>query len=251
MKGLPPPAEDDEVDPKKGDPTLSKHVLPDLRFDYGALEPHVSGKIMELHHDKHHAAYVKGANAAIDKLLEARSQNDFSQLALIEKQLAFNVSGHVLHSLFWQNLTPKGPDRPTGQLAQAIDRDFGSFELFKKQLTQAASGIMGSGWAALVWDPLLRRLGTSQIHDHQSEITQGSIPLLVIDAWEHAYYLQYHNDKAKFFEALWNVWNWEDIDKRFALAQRLDLGIPNTAEGILSLGAQQPPAQPQPPRLRH
>src|SRR3954470_20460770 len=112
---------------------MANYTLPDLKYDYGALEPHISGKIMELHHDKHHAAYVKGANDALTQLEEVRRTDDFRRISALEHLLALNVSGHVLHSLFWQNLTPKGGDRPTGELAQAIDRDFGNFDSFRKQ----------------------------------------------------------------------------------------------------------------------
>jgi Fe-Mn family superoxide dismutase len=209
---------------------VSKYILPDLPYDYGALEPHISGKIMELHHDRHHRAYVEGANKAIQKLKEARQQQSFDNLAAIEKAIAFNVSGHVLHSIFWQNLTPKGGGEPEGDLAGAVERDFGSFALFKSQMIQAASTIMGSGWAALVWDPVIQRLGTTQIHDHQSEVTQGGLPLMVIDAWEHAYYLQYQTDKAKFFQAVWNLWNWKDITARFTRVRNLDLSISGASD---------------------
>src|SRR5689334_18175081 len=167
-------------------PAMAKYTLPDLRYDYGALEPHISGKIMQLHHDKHHAAYVGGANKALEGLEEARAKNDFSRIAAFEKQLGFHLSGHVLHSLFWQNLTPKGGDKPAGELGEAITHHFGSFDGFKAQLNNAAATIMGSGWAALAWDPVAKRLITTQIHDHQSETAQGSVPLLVVDAWEHA-----------------------------------------------------------------
>jgi Fe-Mn family superoxide dismutase len=213
---------------------MTKYILPDLTYDYGALEPHLSGKIMELHHDKHHRAYVDGANQTIEKLVQARANENFDQIASLEHALAFNVSGHVLHSLFWQNLSPEGGDRPSGELADAIDRDFGSFDLFKKQIVKAASTIMGSGWATLIYDPSSQRLGTTQVHDHQSEVTQGSVPLLVIDAWEHAYYLQYHTDKARYFEALWNLWNWEDISERYASAQQLDLRLWQAVRGVPS-----------------
>jgi len=194
---------------------------------------------MELHHDRHHRGYVDGANKAIEQLLEAREQQNFDNIAAIEKVLAFNISGHVLHSIFWQNMSPDGGGEPQGELADAIERDFTSFELLKAQLIHAASTTMGSGWAALVWDPVIKRLGTTQIHDHQSEVTQGGLPLLVIDAWEHAYYLQYQTDKAKFFQALWDVWNWNDVAARFAHARLLDLSIANAAE--------QTPSQPQLP----
>jgi Fe-Mn family superoxide dismutase len=204
---------------------MPQYVLPDLPYDFGALEPHISARIMELHHDKHHKTYVDGANKACEQLEEARSSGDFSKIAATEKALAFNLSGHVLHSLFWQNLAPDGGDKPQGELAEAVDRDFGSFDSFKKQLTQAAATCMGSGWGALVWDSISSRLLTVQIHDHQSEFAVGSVPLLVIDAWEHAYYLQYQNEKAKYFEAIWNVWNWNDVAARYAEAQRSTLKL--------------------------
>jgi superoxide dismutase, Fe-Mn family len=204
---------------------MSTYTLPDLRYDFGALEPHISGKIMELHHDKHHAAYVKGANDTLDKLDEARTKEDFTRLGALEKSLAFNLSGHVLHSLFWQNLTPKGGGEPEGELAQAIANDFGSFAKMKRQLTEAASTIMGSGWGALVWEPLAGKLLTTQIYDHQSNLAQGGVPILVLDAWEHAYYLQYQNKKTDFFEVVWKVWNWEDVAERFAAVRSLDVAI--------------------------
>lgn len=198
---------------------MADYTLPDLRYDYGALEPHISGRIMELHHDKHHAGYVKGANAALERLAEAREKRDFSGIAALEKALAFNLSGHVLHSMFWRNLAPKRGGRPAGELAGTIDRDFGSFEAFRNQMNAAAGAIMGSGWAALVWEPLGRRLVTVQIYDHQGNVAQAGVPLMVIDAWEHAFYLQYQNRKTEFFEAVWNVWNWEDVAERFGKAR--------------------------------
>ena len=209
---------------------MPKYVLPDLQYDYGALEPHISGKIMELHHDKHHAAYVKGANSALEKLDEARAKDDFTRVAAVEKALAFNLSGHVLHSLFWQNLTPKADDRPTGTLAEAVKKDFGSFEKLKKQMNEVAGTIMGSGWAALVWEPIAGRLLTTQIYDHQSNLAQAGIPVMVIDAWEHAFYLQYQNRKTEFFDAIWNCWNWEDVAERFEAAQAVNLELAGAAK---------------------
>src|SRR5262245_61692395 len=128
---------------------MAEYRLPELAYDYGALEPHISGRIMELHHDKHHATYVKGANSTLEQLDEARHKGDFTRLAALERALAFNLSGHVLHSLFWQNLAPKSSGRPDGELNEVLTRDFGGFDQFKRQLTQAAATIMGSGWAAL------------------------------------------------------------------------------------------------------
>jgi len=209
---------------------MTQYVLPDMPYDYGALEPHIAGRILELHHGKHHRAYVDGANKACEQLDEARKKGDFTRIAALERALAFNVSGHVLHSIFWQNMSPKGGGEPSGELAQAINRDFGSFASFRQQMTQTAATCMGSGWAALVWDATSARLFTVQIHDHQSETIQGSIPLLVLDAWEHAYYLQYQNEKARFFDAVWNVWNWNDVAQRYEQARRLSLALKHVAE---------------------
>jgi Fe-Mn family superoxide dismutase len=211
---------------------MAKYNLPSLLYDYSALEPYISGEIMELHHDKHHKAYVDGANRTIAALAEAREQLDFSRIAALEHELAFHVSGHVLHSIFWMNLSPHGGGRPDGDLAETIERDFGGFGPLRAQLTHAAMTITGSGWAALSWDPVGHRLVTTQIHDHQSEITQGGIPLLVIDAWEHAYYLQYRTDKAKYFDALWNLWSWSDVTARFRSVVRIDLATDFVVDGL-------------------
>jgi len=153
-----------------------------------------------------------------------------SDIDALERALAFNLSGHVLHSLFWRNLTPKGGGRPNGELADAITRDFGSFDGFQKQITEVAGTIMGSGWGALVYEPMAGRLLCSQIYDHQSNLAQAGVPLLVIDAWEHAYYLQYKTEKTKFFEAVWNLWNWDDVAQRYDAACRMNLLIPQTVE---------------------
>jgi len=199
---------------------MADYSLPDLPYDYAALEPHISGRIMELHHDKHHAAYVTGANTALEKLAEAREAGSFDTVNLQEKNLAFNLGGHVNHSVFWQNLSPDGGDRPTGELAAAIDEHFGSFDAFRNQLTQSAATVQGSGWGALTWEPLGERLFIEQIYDHQGNVGQGGTPLLVIDAWEHAYYLQYENRRADYVQAIWNVVNWADVADRFARATR-------------------------------
>jgi Fe-Mn family superoxide dismutase len=204
---------------------MSRYTLPKLPYAYDALEPYISRRILELHHDGHHAAYVKNLNLVIDELDQARDAGDLGKLPSLEKALAFHLGGHVLHSIFWQNMVPGGGGRPDGALAQSIDRDFGSFEKFKRQLTQAANTVMGSGWGALFWEPVGGRLLTAQIHDHEAEVTQAGVPLLVLDAWEHAYYLQYENRKAEFFEAIWNVWNWRDVAGRFEAARKLDVQL--------------------------
>jgi Fe-Mn family superoxide dismutase len=202
---------------------MKPYELPSLGYDYAALEPHYSARVLELHHDKHHKAYVDGVNAALDKLATARESDDLSALVGLEKSLAFNLSGHVLHTLFWKNLSPAGGDRPEGELAAAIDEHFGSFDAFKKQLTQATSTVQGSGWGALSWEPLGERLFIEQIYDHQGNVGQGGVPLLVLDAWEHAYYLQYENRRADYVNAIWNVIDWSDVASRFARAQSLVL----------------------------
>jgi superoxide dismutase, Fe-Mn family len=208
---------------------MNRYTLPDLPYDYAALEPHISGKVMELHHAKHHATYVKNANTVLDQLDEARKKDDFARLAALERSLAFNLSGHILHSIFWKNMMPKGGGTPQGDLASAIQKDFGEFGKFRKQLTEVASTIMGSGWAALVWEPIGKRLLITQIYDHQSNLAQAGVPLMVIDAWEHAYYLQYQNRKTEFFEAVWQVWNWQDIAARYAAAIQLKIDIGKAA----------------------
>ncbi len=200
---------------------MTRYTLPDLPYDYAALEPAISGKIMELHHGKHHAAYVKNANATLELLDETRDKGDFARLASLERSLAFNLSGHILHSIFWRNLAPGGDGAPEGEFSKALDRDFGGLEPFRKQLTGVASTIMGSGWAALVWEPIGQRLLITQIYDHQSNLAQAGVPLMVVDAWEHAYYLQYQNRKADFFDAIWGIWNWKDIAARFNAAVKL------------------------------
>jgi Fe-Mn family superoxide dismutase len=202
---------------------MPQYTLPDLPYDYGALEPHYSAAILELHHDKHHAAYVKGANTALEKLDEARHTASFGAINQLEKALAFNLSGHVLHSLFWQNMTPDGGGKPENDLAAAIDEWFGSFEGFRSQMSEAAVNVQGSGWSALTWEPLARSLIVEQIYDHQSNVGQGATPLLVLDMWEHAYYLQFKNVRADWVDSFWNIVNWADVAERFQRTRNLRL----------------------------
>jgi superoxide dismutase, Fe-Mn family len=202
---------------------MPAYTLPDLPYDYAALEPHYSGEILELHHDKHHATYVQGANTALDKLGEARERGTFDTINQLQKNLAFNLSGHVLHSLFWQNMSPDGGDKPDGQLAAAIDGSFGSFEGLRNQLSEAALSVQGSGWGALTWEPVAQQLIVEQVYDHQSNVGQGAPPLLVLDMWEHAYYLQFKNVKADWVESFWNIVNWPDVAARFENARKLKL----------------------------
>jgi Fe-Mn family superoxide dismutase len=207
---------------------MPKYALPELPYAHNALEPHVKKEILELHHGKHHAGYVTNANATLDKLDDARSKGDFAGIPALERALAFNVAGHVMHSIFWKNMKPNGGGAPAGALAEQINKDFGSFESFKKQLDAASSTVMGSGWGAVVWEPVIGRLVITQIYDHQSNFTVGGTPIMVVDAWEHAWYLQYQNRKAEFFTALWNVWNWDDIGARLEEARKHNAGVPGS-----------------------
>ena len=194
---------------------MPAYTLPELSYDYGALEPHISGRIMELHHSKHHQAYVTGANAALAAMEQARAEGNYANLPKLQKDLAFNLGGHVNHSVFWQNLAPES-GTPEGELKAAIDEYFGSFEAFKNHFSAAAVGIQGSGWAYLAWDSLGNRLIIGQMYDQQGNIALGNVPLLMLDMWEHAFYLDYQNVKADYVKAFWNIINWEDVAKRFA-----------------------------------
>lgn len=194
------------------------YVLPELDYDYDALEPHISAEIMELHHTKHHQAYVDGANAAQAALAKAREAGDQAAINMHEKNLAFHLGGHSNHSVFWKNMTPNGGGEPTGALKAAIDESFGSFDAFKKQFTAAAMGLQGSGWAVLAYDTIGGGLVTFQLYDQQGNVPVGTVPLLMLDMWEHAFYLQYKNVKADYVKAVWNVFNWDDVAERYAKA---------------------------------
>ncbi|MBE1583743.1 superoxide dismutase [Nonomuraea angiospora] len=198
---------------------MGEYTLPDMPYDYAALEPAITGEILELHHAKHHAAYVKGANDTLERLAEARDKGEFGGLVGLEKTFAFNLSGHVLHTIFWQNLSPDGGDRPDGELGDAITEHFGSFDAFRKQLTTATATVQGSGWGVLAWEPLGRRLVVEQVYDHHGNVGMNTTPLLVFDAWEHAYYLQYRNVRPDYVEKLWGLINWNDVIARYDAAR--------------------------------
>ena len=198
---------------------MATYSLPDLPYDYDALEPFISGQIMELHHSKHHAAYVTGANTALEKLAAARESGDFAAINKLEKDLAFHLGGHINHSVFWKNMSPDGGGQPEGEVAAAIDEFFGSFEGFQKQFNEAANGLQGSGWSMLVWDTLGQRLNINQLFDQQGNLPVGQLPVLQLDMWEHAFYLQYLNVKGDYVKAWWNVVNWPDVAERLAKAR--------------------------------
>lgn len=200
---------------------MAVYKLPDLDYAFDALEPHISAEIMELHHDKHHANYVAGANAALEALeAERNGEANADRIRALSKNLAFNLGGHTNHSIFWKNLSPNGGGEPTGELAEAINRDFGSFEKFKAHFSAVALGLQGSGWAVLGYDHLSGRLLIEQLTDQQGNISANFTPLLMLDMWEHAFYLQYKNVKADYVKAVWNVFNWADVAERFAAASK-------------------------------
>jgi Fe-Mn family superoxide dismutase len=204
---------------------MADYTLPTLAHDYSALEPSISGAIMELHHSKHHQAYVTGANAALAALAAARDSGDLTNVNKLEKDLAFNLGGHVNHSIFWTNLSPDGGDKPTGDLASAIDDQFGSFDKFTAHFTAAAMGVQGSGWAALTWDSIGQNLLINQFFDQQSNFAAGTVPLLLLDVWEHAYYLDYKNVRADYVKAFWNIASWANVQERFAVAREKTNGL--------------------------
>ena len=198
---------------------MAVYELPELPYAYDALEPHISAEIMELHHSKHHATYVAGANAALEALeAERNGEANPDKLRALSKNLAFNLGGHTNHSVFWKNMSPNGGGEPAGELAEAINRDFGSFEGFQKQFQGVATSLQGSGWAVLGYDHIAGRLIIQQLTDQQGNISVDFTPLLMLDMWEHAYYLQYKNVKADYAKAFWNVVNWDDVAERFAKA---------------------------------
>jgi len=204
---------------------MATYSLPELPYDYAALEPHISGKIMQLHHDKHHQAYVTGANTALEQLGEARESGNLAAVNKLEKDLAFNLGGHVNHTIFWNNLSPEGGGEPEGELAEAIKDQFGSFAAFQAHFTAVATGIQGSGWSVLAWDALGQRLAIFQLFDQQANAPLGLTPLLMLDMWEHAFYLDYLNVKADYVKAFWNIANWQDVAKRFEAARAQTPGL--------------------------
>jgi Fe-Mn family superoxide dismutase len=204
---------------------MSNYTLPDLTYDYGSLEPHISGKIMELHHSKHHAAYVAGINGALAALEEAREKNDFANINKLQKDLAFHLGGHINHSIFWKNLSPESEGRPEGELAAAITEFFGSFEAFQAHFNATALGIQGSGWAFLAWDSLGERLVIEQLYDQQGNVAPATIPVLMLDMWEHAFYLDYLNVKGDYVKAFWNIVSWGDVQTRFDAARKQTKGL--------------------------
>ncbi len=197
-----------------------KYELPPLPYDYNALEPYIDEQTMRLHHDKHHLAYVNGLNVALEKLEAARAAGDFALTKHWSREAAFHGSGHLLHTIFWSNMAPagNGGGEPSGELAAQIVKDFGSFAAFKAHFSAAANQVEGNGWALLVWESVAGQLEVLQSEKHQNLTQWGVRPLLVLDVWEHAYYLKYQNNRPAYVEAWWNVVNWSDVAERFKAA---------------------------------
>jgi superoxide dismutase, Fe-Mn family len=196
---------------------MARYELPGLKYDYGALRPFLSEQQLMIHHQKHHQAYVNSANAIFEKLEKARKDGTDLDMKAISKELSFNVAGHLLHSLFWENLAPSSV-KLNESLLKAIESEFGSLERFKKEFTQTALSVEGSGWAALVYDSDLKKLLIMQIEKHNLNVIPCFKILLVVDVFEHAYYLDYKNDRAKFLEGFWNNVNWDSVEKRLKQA---------------------------------
>ncbi len=194
---------------------LKKVELPSLKYSYNALEPVISEKIMRLHHDKHHAGYVKGANAAMEKLYKYRKGELEINVREVLRDFSFHMNGHVLHSVFWENLrAPEENNSPGGALLDQIEKNFGSFEALKKEFSASAKGVEGVGWAILAKDEE-QNLYVLNIEKHNLMHIAGFKPILVLDVWEHAFYLDYLNDKASYVNNFWKIVNWSDVEKRF------------------------------------
>ena len=194
------------------------YTLPHLPYGYKALAPYISEVQLTLHHQKHHQAYVTGANAILEKLDKARKENADLDMKALLKELSFHLGGFRLHTMFWENLAPAGVGGggiPKGALAAAINEEFGTFERFKKEFTQVASSVEGSGWAVLTYCMNTGRLMMMQVEKHNVNLIPGYRILMALDLWEHAYYLDYKNDRAKFIDAFWHLVNWDAVEARF------------------------------------
>jgi Fe-Mn family superoxide dismutase len=195
---------------------MSPHTLPELPYSFDALEPYYDARTLELHYSKHHQGYVTGLNAALTKLTSAQETGDYGLIKHLEREIAFHGGGHTLHSIFWTNLKPGGGGRPNGALAEAIDRSFGSFDRFDALIRSATVAVEGSGWGALIADTDTCGLAVIQIEKHQNQVLAGWVPILVIDVWEHAYYLKYQNRRAEFVDAVMDhLVDWDDVAGRY------------------------------------
>lgn len=195
--------------------------LPELPYDFSALEPIISAEIMTLHYTKHHQAYVNNLNKALEQYSDAVAKQDLAQMIALQSAIKFNGGGHVNHSIFWTNLAPKnagGGQMEAGALATAIQAEFGSLEAFIEQMSTKCVAIQGSGWGWLGLNKAKKRLEIATCDNQDPLSTKGLIPLLGIDVWEHAYYLQYKNVRADYVKAIWNIINWKNVETRYSEA---------------------------------
>lgn len=200
-----------------------QYQLPKLPYAYEALEPAIDAKTMQLHHDKHHKAYVDGLNKAVKAIAELRQSADIDPARLygLERDLSFNAGGHTLHSLFWATMAPGAGAAPGGALAEAINKDYGSFEAFKNYFSKVAAGIKGSGWALLSYSPIGDALTVTAVNEHDTHLIPNALPLLPLDVWEHAYYLKYQNVRADYIKAWWSVVNWPAVEEFYGHVRSL------------------------------
>lgn len=213
--------EQDRIQNQTKSVPIGGHTLPPLPYNYDALEPYIHQEIMRLHHDKHHQSYVDGLNKAEKEMQKARKTGNYDLIKHWEREAAFHGAGHYLHTIFWSVMTPNGGGKPTGMLMREINQSFGSFEQFKQHFSEAAKNVEAVGWAILVWSPRSQRLEILQAEKHQNLSQWDVIPLLPLDVWEHAYYLQYKNDRKKYVDNWWNVVNWKEVERRFHVAQQV------------------------------
>ncbi len=207
---------------KKMTAAVAKNKLPDLPYGYNALEPYIDEETLRLHHDKHHAAYVKGLNKAEEELAKARTESNYAMIQHWSRKAAFAGGGHFLHSMFWQVMAPasEGGGEPQDLLAKKIKEDFGSFKAFKDHFTAVASSVEGSGWGLLHYRATDEKLVILQAENHHELSPWGVTPVMCIDVWEHAYYLKYQNKRDKYIEAWWNVVNWAQVGKNLMTAMK-------------------------------
>lgn len=205
---------------------MSQYCLPDLAYDFSALEPVISAEVMQLHYDKHHRLYVTNLNVAMEKLQKAQAQGDLSELLVTQSTLRFNAGGHLNHSLFWQNLAPSnkgGGQSPRGELMRLIASQWGSLDRLIEQMSRLSLAIQGSGWSWLAWDPSSLRLVLTTTNNHDTLDLMGVKPLLILDVWEHAYYLQYKHQRSEYIKQIWKVVNWQCAEER--LSKQLSISI--------------------------
>lgn len=207
---------------KEGNPLeQGECILPPLPYPYDALEPHIDKETLTIHHDRHHAGYVRGFNKAWKELSKARVSDDYSLIKHLSRELSFHASGHVLHTLYWGNMSPKGGGEPSGELTEAMNKSFGSFAGFMNHFMAATKAVEGSGWGIMAFESYRGYLVILQAEKHQDLTIWGAYPLLACDVWEHAYYLKYQNRRAIYIKNFFNIINWTEVGRRYQAVKGL------------------------------